>query len=56
MDRTVSMTIEPNAPDANGEDAPIAQELCPNGPDVPPAVDRLIATAAARLWPTEVRS
>lgn len=48
-DKTVSMTVEPNAPDADGEDAPIAQELCLNGPDVPPAVDRLITAAAAKV-------
>lgn len=49
MDGTVSMTVEPNAPDADGEDQPIAIELCPNGPDVPAAVDRLITAAAERV-------
>lgn len=49
--RKVSMTVEPNAPDAEGEDAPIAQEVCDNGPEVPIAVDRLIAKAYERVFP-----
>lgn len=47
MDGHVSMTVEQNTPNADGEDQPIAQELCPNGPDVPVAVDRLITRAIA---------
>lgn len=49
-DRTVSMTCEPNAPDADGEDQPIAMELVPNGPAVLDAVDRLIRAADAALY------
>lgn len=45
MDRTVSMTVEPD----KGDDGPVAIELCPNGPAVPEAVDKLIATAAQRV-------
>lgn len=48
MDRTVSMTVESNIPH-DDEQAPIAIELCPNGPEVPAAVDRLIRTAAERI-------
>lgn len=44
-DGTVSMTVEPNSPNADGDDAPIAMELCPNGPAVPSTVDRLVAAA-----------
>jgi hypothetical protein len=44
MDHTVSMTIERPT-----DDQPIAIELCPNGPAVPAAVDRLIATAFDRV-------
>jgi hypothetical protein len=50
MDRTVSMTVESNLPN-DDEQAPIAIELCQNGPAVPEAVDRLIATAAERIGP-----
>ncbi len=46
-DRTVSMTVEKR--DMREDDAPIAIELCPNGPDVPGMVDKLITTAASRL-------
>src|SRR6267142_618790 len=53
--RTVSMTVEPNAPDADGEDAPIAIEVCPNGPDVPPTVDRLILSAVAKVELAKVK-
>lgn len=49
MDRTVSMTVEPNTPDADGEERPIASELCRNGPEVPDAVDRMIRAAAERI-------
>lgn len=42
-DRMVSMTCE----SANEDEPPIAHELVPNGPEVPPAVDRLIRAAAA---------
>lgn len=45
MDHTVSMTVE--AVDQN--DPPIAIELCPNGPAVPNAVDRLIQAAASKV-------
>jgi hypothetical protein len=49
MNGTVSMTVEPDQPDAEGETFPIASELVPNGPAVPDAVDRLIAHAIARI-------
>jgi len=39
----ISMTCE----DDRWEDEPVlAHEICPNGPEVPIAVDRLVATAA----------
>lgn len=50
-DGTVSMTVESNIPN-DDEQAPIAIELCPNGPAVPPTVDRLIQTAAERVGAT----
>lgn len=40
--RTISLTVE-------GEDGDFDIEVCPNGPEVPSAVDRLISRAAARL-------
>jgi hypothetical protein len=43
------MTVEPNEPDIDGNDGPIACELCPNGPEVEAAVDRLVTNAAARV-------
>lgn len=46
----VSMTVEPNTPDKDGEDAPIAHVLCSNGPPVLEAVDKLVADAAAHLF------
>ena len=46
-DHTVSMTCEPNTTTDDEDDAPIAIELVPNGPDVLEAVDRLIRAAAA---------
>jgi hypothetical protein len=42
MDGTVSMTCEGPDSDENG---PIAIELCPNGPEVPTAVRKLILAA-----------
>jgi hypothetical protein len=42
----ISMTVE-----TTGDDEPLAHELCPNGPAVPDAVDRLIRTAVAALTP-----
>ena len=41
----------------DGSDEPLANELCANGPDVPPAVDRLVDTAwrAAGLAPASPR-
>lgn len=48
MDRTVSMTVESNLPN-NDEQALIAIELCPNGPEVLEAVDRLVTTAYERV-------
>lgn len=50
QDRTVSMTVARTTRGADGEDdQTIAIEHCPNGPAVPAAVDRLIATAASRV-------
>lgn len=46
MDRTVSMTVERGE---NEDDGPIAIQLCPNGPDVPPTVDTLIREAYDRV-------
>jgi hypothetical protein len=44
----VSMTVEANQP-TDDDDVVLAHELCPNGPEVPATVDRLIRTAAAKL-------
>ena len=38
------MTVE-----RGGDDLPLAIELCPNGPEVPEAVDRLMAAALLRM-------
>jgi hypothetical protein len=43
MNGTVSMTVE-----RGGDDLPLAIELCPNGPAVLAAVDRLMAAAILR--------
>jgi hypothetical protein len=47
-DHTVSMTVE-----HRGEDQPVAIEHCPNGPDVPETVDRLITIAFSRVVPNQ---
>jgi hypothetical protein len=43
-DGTVSMTVE-------YEDETLAIRLCPNGPQIPPSVDALIAEAHALMFP-----
>ncbi len=44
-EKTVSFTCEPDEPDDDGEDEPIAAELVANGPDVAAAIRRLVAEA-----------
>ncbi len=44
-EKTVSFTCEPDEPDEDGEDQPIASELVENGPGVGEAVHRLFAEA-----------
>ena len=41
----VTLTVERG----DGDDGPIAMEVCPNGPGVPSAVDRLVRVAAETL-------
>lgn len=51
QDGTVSMTVEYPRPDPRRKDGPCAIVLCPNGPKVPAAVDRLIRMASRRVYP-----